>query len=131
MLAILFSSTMIEFFSTKVIFEGLTPLSLKERITFFQNTLRFSRILEEVSYIPNTDTCECRYSQFCDPHHEHGITGDLRIIDNSKLKKLMTKGRNYRDPVSLIFLIHLIQSPINTTFFDWVLNNFLKAFWSD
>ena len=103
MLAILFSSTMIEFFSTKVIFEGLTPLSLKERITFFQNTLRFSRILEEVSYIPNTDTCECRYSQFCDPHHKPGITGDLRIIDNSKLKKLMTKGRNYRDPVSLIF----------------------------
>ena len=39
MLEILFSSTMIEFFSTKVIFEEFTPLSLNEGLTFFQNTL--------------------------------------------------------------------------------------------
>ena len=39
MLAIFFSSTMIEFFSTKVIFEEFTPLSLKEGFTFLQNTL--------------------------------------------------------------------------------------------
>ena len=41
--------------------------------------------------------CDCHSSTFCDPHHGHIVTGDLRIIDNSKLRKLFAKGPNYRE----------------------------------
>ena len=30
-------------------------------------------------------TCSCSNSEFCDPHHGHVVTGDLRIIENRKL----------------------------------------------
>ena len=47
---------------------------------------------EEDAFSLNTETCERGHSQFCDPHHKHIITRDLRIIDNFVLNKLITKG---------------------------------------
>ena len=41
--------------------------------------------------------CGCSNSTFCDPTHGHIITGDLRIIQNQKLRKLITKGPNFRE----------------------------------
>ena len=41
--------------------------------------------------------CNCKDSTFNDPHHQHIVTGDLRIIDNLKLRKLISKGPNYRE----------------------------------
>ena len=47
---------------------------------------------ENVAFSLNTtETYKCEHSQFCDPHHKHIICGDLRVIDNSKLRMLMTK----------------------------------------
>ena len=51
----------------------------------------------------NTDLYDCRTSSFCDPHHKHIITGDLKIIENKKLRKLLTKNLNYRKPKSINF----------------------------
>ena len=51
----------------------------------------------------NTETCKYEHSQFCDPHQKHIISGDLRLIDNSKLRKLMTKSHNYREHHILSF----------------------------
>ena len=45
--------------------------------------------------------CQCAQSIFCNPDHEHIITGDLRIVENSKLRSLFTKGPNYREPVNI------------------------------
>ena len=56
---------------------------------------------EDVSFVENLPTCDCSASQFCDPHHNHIVSGDLRIIDNSKLRKLFSKGPNYREPTTL------------------------------
>ena len=42
--------------------------------------------------------CNCAGSEFCDPNHGHIITGNLQIIENSKLRQLMSKGPNYREP---------------------------------
>ncbi len=42
--------------------------------------------------------CNCRNSVFCDPHHQHIVTGDLRIIKNRKLRDLLRKGPKYREP---------------------------------
>ena len=51
----------------------------------------------------STDLYDCRTSSFCDPHHKHIITGDLKIIENKKLRKLLTKNLNYRKRKSINF----------------------------
>ena len=56
---------------------------------------------DEVSFVRNLPSCECEHSEFCDPHHKHVITGDLRVVSNPKLRKLLTKGPNYREPKTL------------------------------
>ena len=58
---------------------------------------------EEVSFSLNTDLCECEKSNYCDPHHKHIITGQLRIIENKKLGKFLSKSANYRDSRSIKF----------------------------
>ena len=45
--------------------------------------------------------CECSGSELCDSHHQHIITGDLRIVESGKLRSLLTKGPNYREPLSV------------------------------
>ena len=43
-------------------------------------------------------SCSCENSPFVDANHGHIVTGDLRIIENSVLRKLLCKGPNYREP---------------------------------
>ena len=52
-------------------------------------------------------------SSFCDLHHKHKTTKYLKIIKNSKLRKLLTKNQNYREPQRINFskaLIELIET---------------------
>ena len=51
---------------------------------------------DEVSFVRGLPSSEYEHSEFCDPHHKHVITGDLRVVSNPKLRKLLTKGPNYR-----------------------------------
>ena len=41
--------------------------------------------------------CDCFSQKLSDNHHQHVITGDLRIVKNTKLRKLLSKGPNYRE----------------------------------
>ena len=41
--------------------------------------------------------CECSSSEFCDSNHKHVITEKLGIVNNIKLRKLLSEGRNYRE----------------------------------
>ena len=52
---------------------------------------------EDISIIHNLPSCECSSSSFCDPHHKHIVTGDLRIVENRNLRWLFSKGPNYRE----------------------------------
>ena len=45
--------------------------------------------------------CNCTTSPFTDPNHGHIVTGDIRIVQNSKLRKLLCKGPKCREPVSI------------------------------
>ncbi len=56
---------------------------------------------EDVSFVENLPSCDCTSSEFCDPHHKHIVSGDLRIISNTKLRKIISKGPNYREPKML------------------------------
>ena len=45
----------------------------------------------------SNNSCDCKTSIFCDPHHGHIMTGNLQIIKNSRLRSLLTKGPKYRE----------------------------------
>ena len=45
--------------------------------------------------------CKCKDSKFIDDHHKHIVTGDLRIIENKRLRNLLLKGPTYREPVTV------------------------------
>ena len=49
-------------------------------------------------YLSNSQTCQCKKSKFCYEPHGHVITGDLRVIENTKLRELVAKGPKYREP---------------------------------
>ena len=42
-------------------------------------------------------------SPFADPNHEYIVTGEIRIVQKKKLKKLLCKGLEYREQVSINF----------------------------
>ena len=43
-------------------------------------------------YLSNSQTWQCKKSKFCYEPHGHVITGDLRVIENAKLRELVAKG---------------------------------------
>ena len=47
-------------------------------------------------YFSNPQTCQCKESKFCYEPHGHVITGDLRVIENAKLRELVAKGPKNR-----------------------------------
>ena len=53
---------------------------------------------EDVPFSLKTDQRECADSSFCDPRHKRIITEDLEIIKSNKLRKLLTRSPNYREP---------------------------------
>ena len=46
----------------------------------------------------NNNKCDCEKSVFRDKHHQHIVTGDLRVIEDKDLRKLFCKGPKYREP---------------------------------
>ena len=76
---------------------------IRNKILNYKETVHDIVVDDEVSFGLNTSPCDCQNSKFCDPHHKHIITGDLRIIENPKLRRLLTKGPSYREPRSLNF----------------------------
>ena len=50
---------------------------------------------------PTIFPCSCVHSPFIDKHHGHIITGDLRIVRNNKLRKLLCKGPKFREKESI------------------------------
>ena len=46
--------------------------------------------------------CDCQqHKDFVDENFVHDLTGDLRIIPNSKLRKLVRKSPNFREVMSI------------------------------
>ena len=76
---------------------------IRSKILNYKETVSSLKICvdEDVSFVENLPSCDCSNSEFCDPHHKHIVSGDLRIISNPKLRKLFSKGPNYREPKML------------------------------
>ena len=62
----------------------------------FIKTLRSKNILDNMNNLPGS----CTTSSFTD---RHIVTGDVRIVQNKKLRKLLCKCPRYKEPVSINF----------------------------
>ena len=105
----------------KVVMKLDSPI--RSQIMNYEQTVRSIHHMndDEVSFTINSETnspfpCSCSESPYCDPHHKHIVTGDLRIVENQKLRKLLTKGPNYREKKTLNFnkCLKEIENSINT-----------------
>ena len=65
----------------------------------FIKALDTKGILDNMNYL----FCNCTTSPFTDPNHGHIVPGDIRIVQNNKLRKLLCKGPKYGEPVSVNF----------------------------
>ena len=76
---------------------------IRSKILNYRETVSSLNIVvdDEVSFIRDLPSCDCRSSEFCDPHHKHIVSGDLRVVSNQKIRKLLSKGPNYREPKTL------------------------------
>ena len=70
-------------------------------------------ILDSMNNLP----CNCTTSPFTDPNHGHIVTGDIPIVQNNKLRKLLCKGSKYREPVSINFSNFQIEIKIALKYF--------------
>ena len=66
------------------------------------NHKEFIKTLDTKDILDNMNNllCNCTTSQFTDANHGHG---DIHIVQNNKLRKLLCKGPKYREPVSINF----------------------------
>ena len=54
--------------------------------------------LDITKYLSSPHSCLYETSKFCYKPHGHVITGDLMVIENVKLRELVSKGPKYREP---------------------------------
>ena len=84
------------------------PAILKDRIdipvisfrlgpTIRNKIFNYKETIEDLTWEGETTECDCENSLFSDKKLGHIITGDLRIVENSKLRNLMCKGPNFRE----------------------------------
>ena len=65
------------------------------------NSFLKSLTRDKIKSILNNN-CDCNTSDFKYEPHQHVITGDLSIISNNDLKKIMYFGTKYREPIHKI-----------------------------
>ena len=63
----------------------------------FVNKLDTNLFIQDKSIFP----CYCNNSPFKDPYHNHIVSGDLKIVTNNQLRKLLSKGPKFREPKPL------------------------------
>ena len=92
---------------------------IRNKILNYKEVVSSINISKEVpiNTLQELPECYCNSSPFCDPDHGHIVTGDLRIIENDKLRKLMSKGPNYREPKTINFnkCLKAIESALSIT----------------
>ena len=68
---------------------------IRSKILNYKDTLKDLEITDDLieDQLP---PCDCASSPYKNQHHGHVITGYLNIIQNSRLRNLLSKGSNYR-----------------------------------
>ena len=74
---------------------------IRSKLLNYKEAVNEINASDDITMGTGIQNCNCADSTFCDPNHGHIITGNLQIIGNSKLRKLMSKGPNYREPKTI------------------------------
>ena len=75
--------------------------TIRNKIFNYKTTVQDIKTTDLETFGTGILTCDCNKSTFCNTDHGHVLTGDLRIIENVRLRKLISKGPNYREPRSI------------------------------
>ena len=62
--------------------------TIRNKIFRYKETVNNINTTDTVIYETGINVCSCKNSNFINPHHGHISTGDLRIIENDKLRKI-------------------------------------------
>ena len=54
--------------------------------------------MDITNYLSSPHSCQCETSKFCCKPHGHVIADDLLVMENVKLRELVSKGPKYREP---------------------------------
>ena len=74
-------------------------LALSQYFPYWKKQPKYSSYSSNLQFTLCTpQTCQCKESKFCYEPHGHVITGDLRVIENAKLRELVAKEPKYREP---------------------------------
>ena len=87
-------STIKSFEIPTIVYTLDSPISSKIfNFNKFTTNFNVSEFVKDKTVLP----CNCSSSSFTDKHHGHIVSGDLRIVQNNKLRKLFTRGPKYRE----------------------------------
>ena len=86
-------------YTPTVIYKLDTPI--RSKIFNYIDTVNKIDFNDNETFGTGIHQCECEGSTFCDVSHGHIITGDLNFIKNNKLRKIFSKGPNYREPKTI------------------------------
>ena len=89
-------------FKVPIYFKEKEPpvISYKYTDNIFRKVFNYNQSLSDVTLTEDgnwNQSCDCKSSTFCYEPHGHIITGDLRIVKNRKLRRLLSKGPKYRE----------------------------------
>ena len=80
----------------------LKPMTIykydKKTSTLFFNYRQTLENLNVSSWSNNKPDCQCSTSTFKDNHHEHVVTGNLNVIPDNDVRKILKMGTNFRTP---------------------------------
>ena len=77
--------------------------TIRNKILNYKDTVSNIDIHDADTFGTGLHTCDCSTSEFVDQHHQHVLTGNLRIIENLRLRQLIQKGPNFRESRPIIW----------------------------
>ena len=75
--------------------------TIRNKIFNYKDTVANIDISDKTTFGTGLAECDCKNSDFTNKDHNHVLTGDLRIIQNKKLRDLISKGPNFREPKTI------------------------------
>ena len=82
-----------------------TPITCYKYNKPIRSTLfNFDKIVTDINIYSNTpDSCDCQNCNYLYPPAGHVITGNLYVIPDARVRKIISKGPNYRFPSNIDF----------------------------
>ena len=75
--------------------------TMRNKMFSYKETVNNINTTDTLIYGTGINVCSCKNSNFINRHHGHIPTGDLRITENDKLRKILSTGPNYAEPKAI------------------------------